>query len=387
MRAQKNVGIVLASSVVIAGTFLLFGFRADQRSEAVDGTCKTCVITATTIQIFEAVDGPESLPQRPSTVLIHGDGHFLMLFYGQTMPYLFGADGKFIREFGGRGQGPGEFVHPEFAMKLPGDSLLVLEPFARRATVFDKDYQPVRMIRGDFGQVLSFEARVWPTLVVGSALGTADAIGFPIHSFDMSGTEAVRLRSFGLEESNIKEFRNFQLLETYVTGSPEGTVWAVDRRRYRLSEWNLEGQMLRMLEPKPLWFSGLSHDKYLFGRRDIPPPPYMAGVRVDDQGRLWLFGWVAADDWTEAYADVRRGPRTRASSADIPVSQSRLNIDRLYNTRVDVLDLRSGDLLASTTLEDRVVDVIAEHNAVATFRMASGEVPTVEVLQVSLVEQ
>jgi hypothetical protein len=57
---------------------------------------------------------------------------------GGTSIRVFTADGTFVREFGRQGQGPGEFraIH---ALRVHGDSLIVLDRSARRATVFRTD--------------------------------------------------------------------------------------------------------------------------------------------------------------------------------------------------------------------------------------------------------
>ena len=52
---------------------------------------------------------------------------------------VFDAAGKFVRKFGQRGEGPGDFKRIEQLFRLPGDTILVWDPFLNRLSWFTVD--------------------------------------------------------------------------------------------------------------------------------------------------------------------------------------------------------------------------------------------------------
>ena len=63
------------------------------------------------------------------------DGSVAVLDAGPNAIRVFGPDGRFVAQQGGRGGGPGEYQSPQGLFVLPGDSLLVFDARQSRITV------------------------------------------------------------------------------------------------------------------------------------------------------------------------------------------------------------------------------------------------------------
>lgn len=77
-----------------------------------------------------------------ATVL--SDGRLAVINRGTLEVRLYRGDGQFLRAFGGKGEGPGEFSYMELAGTLPGDTLVLSDLDLRRITLIHPDVGFVR---------------------------------------------------------------------------------------------------------------------------------------------------------------------------------------------------------------------------------------------------
>jgi len=75
------------------------------------------------------------------------DGRLLVSEQGERELRLFAADGQWQWTAGGRGDGPGEFKSLQDTEVLPGDTILVFDRPARRASWFDSMGEFIRSVR------------------------------------------------------------------------------------------------------------------------------------------------------------------------------------------------------------------------------------------------
>lgn len=130
---------------------------------------------------------------------------------GSAQLKLFDASGRFVREVGGRGQGPGEFESMGGVWILPGDTILVTDGRLRRLVFFDsalKHVRTVRMItpqdRRDPGVVDLGAGRT--LLATSSNVMTTPPSAEPyyftqdLYIYDLDGKAARRIGTFGASE-------------------------------------------------------------------------------------------------------------------------------------------------------------------------------------------
>lgn len=87
-----------------------------------------------------AVDGPsEYVFSGVKDVLPMSDGAILVAD-GSSSPMVreYDADGRFVRTFGRRGEGPGEYRSPEGVAQLPDGRVLVLDGAGQRVNVYSR---------------------------------------------------------------------------------------------------------------------------------------------------------------------------------------------------------------------------------------------------------
>lgn len=109
-------------------------------------------------------------------------------------------------------------------------------------------------------------------------------------------------------------------------------------------------ERLRTLRRDPSWFHGESNAAIgaapRNGRPWIPPSPAVVGIEEDDEGLLWAYVRVPAPGWRDAWSRVK---------LDIDAGrQPRLNDlrwEKLYDTRIEVIDPVAGRVLARTTVD------------------------------------
>ena len=97
------------------------------------------------------LDGPEAYQLfRVRDARRLADGRIAVVNTGSQEVRLYGADGVHLENWGGQGEGPGEFMNPTTISWWPGDSVAVWDQRLRRLAIFT--------LEGDLGRTLSFPA-------------------------------------------------------------------------------------------------------------------------------------------------------------------------------------------------------------------------------------
>jgi hypothetical protein len=91
------------------------------------------------IAIGEAEGDEPYLFGQPSAMALDPAGRIHVLDHQTREVRTFGSDGRHLRSFGGRGQGPGEFTDPDAMRLLPDGRLVIRDQQGARFSVFDSD--------------------------------------------------------------------------------------------------------------------------------------------------------------------------------------------------------------------------------------------------------
>ena len=327
---KSNAAIVLAvalpfSSVDHGPRILLATPLAAQTETIVSDriACVECYITLTPITTLGKLEDEVAF-SRISNFAIDPSGY---IYAGRT--YLPGTiaqydfDGNLVSTFGRPGRGPGEFQGSPLTFVIRTDE-------GGNVHVVESDRRTV--VRAGLGGLIrthrvpaSFsDATVLDggkLLVSLMASGSEDEP--PLLLMDSLG---VVLRRFGV--------RQHDRTRLHVAPAPGGGFWVSDLDQYRLEEYGPDGSLQRVVRREPRWFP----PRRMFGPRQAAfSTPTLSGVYDDGEGRLWTLTRVPATDRARADAVLESGA----------VRLDQLNWSDVQDTRIEVIDLESGVLLAS----------------------------------------
>jgi hypothetical protein len=287
-------------------------------------------------------------------------------------PIIFGPNGKFIRLLGPKGVGPGEFVGAADIAYLPGDSILVMDARSQRATIVGPDLSVRRSIAMPYPFTRAVAVK-WPEVIANGIVPTPDGVGLPLHIASFGGDQVKYLKSFGPQKPVHRAGTSPTMLAMIIDQAPNGSVWAADRVRYRLSEWGVDGTIKRILTRDALWFADSSDGG--LGSPTRAPPPVIGAMNVDRDGLLWVFTNVAAKTWPEAWPAKDRNSRE--------VGANSIQTELLYDTMVEVIEPSQRRLLAQQKLPGFVLSALPGRR-IAVYGADSQGFPQISIVSLIL---
>lgn len=119
-------------------------------------------------------DDAENFFNRPTDLSVDDEGRIYVLDSGNYRVQVFENDGSFLRSFGRRGSGPGEFVNPRF-IAVTGSRVLVTDRSLSRVTAWDHSGEYIGAVvldnRGD---------------IPGRIMGLSDGMLIASHAADLA---------------------------------------------------------------------------------------------------------------------------------------------------------------------------------------------------------
>ena len=212
-----------------------------------------------------------------------------------------------------------------------GDSLLVFDALLARFTIFDESYSVAGVFKADDPLVQGFVPFNARDLVVFFEVERSTSAAV-LHHIVNGRT----VRSFGPPSDGSEA--SFPLRLGH---SSRGRLWVVPRNKYEVELWDTAGAVLRRYRGDRAWF-GERSTSVSFTRE--PPNTSLDAVWEDSDGLLWLLFSTAAADWKAG--EIRRG-------------RSSVNVwaDKFYDSRVEVVDPRTGELIAAQSFGNMLVAV------------------------------
>ena len=312
-----SVAVVLAANAVAAPK--LIGQAIVRLSP-----CTSCSLRVSHAASLGSAADPESPADRFHHDMVHdGRGrYFVKAGWPVTRVLVYDSDGKLASVWGRQGDGPGEYRSIGQLLMLRGDSLGVLDESNSRLTVLNADGTvartqllpispyPHRIVEIDDG-----------TLVVAGGEHTAAASGYVMHLVHTDGSASPFVPA-GMVLRSRPSASQRRLAANGMT------VWAARPDRYELTQYGADGVPLRVVKREADWFP----DRETEGAMDFarePPAPYLADVRVDEEGLIWTMVRLADAEWAPV-DDV-------ASVVD----------ERRYDSIVEVVDPDRGVVVRS----------------------------------------
>ena len=347
-------------------------------------SCASCTIQMRAVAKIGTAEGAGSLPGRPGNVSQDSKGRFWLGALDYPMPLLYGADGRFVRELGRKGQGPGEYMRADVLAVLPGDSLLVADA-GRGYVVTGPDYKAARFIRGN--GLLQLGVVSWPKRVVAMQFSFAQNRNEQgIHVFDLSGDSARKLKTLVdmSPEPRVKDRAATAIAyaeSQRIPGTPTADhVWVAQRHRYKLVRYGLDGSVQDSIIREPKWFKGLVPRS--MGSETTLPSPMLTSVAEDAQGRLWVFLAQPLPAAMKAWKDAKvhwskSGGGMEGRVSEMPAQYT------LYKTIIEVIDPKTKRVITRKAVDGFVSDVLSA-NRVVTFVENEDWIPLATVWDLSL---
>lgn len=369
------------SAFLIALSFLALSFPI-QAQQPVDPApvCGECQLTLVHQVSLGQFDGPGMIPARPASVAKDSQGRYWVIPAGY-LPLVFSPAGRFLAEVGREGAGPGEFRRANWVHPLPGDSVLVYDAANTRATVIGPDLKAARTIRIP-GVVSGFAIREWPrSVILNGLIRTPERGGWPLHEADLASSDARILRSFG---TKVGEMRPgvASYLSRELTGGAGRPVWSAHLLQYQLSEWGSGGTLQRRFLGGSSWFEGET-DPWNLGNPKTPPDPRIRDIALDENGLLWILGFIPAPTWAEAWPERTGTVAPRRGPVEVPASEGP-EISLLFGSVIEVLDPVHGRVMVRQAFENRHMLALLPNGHAVEYVSGPFDVPVLNILSLQL---
>jgi hypothetical protein len=329
-------------------------------------SCERCTVAWTEVLRLGEGDEPGFVESPFISVTIDGRGRYWIVSSEGQLPKVYSRTGQFVGEVGRKGEGPGEFRHPDLAFPIPGDSMALLDLGLQRVSVVDPDLSIVRT-SSLIGQYYGAVVTEWPLAIVNGIVGTPAAVGLPYHLIDLRGREGTILDSFGGSGAAIGPQNRRMLLGRLAPGRGDW-FWTVLRSDYSVQKRNWQGEILESFISRPPWFP---EPAPLFWQGNTPPTQSITGLWEAPDGLVWAFVRVPRSDWRKGLQAFLSG------ESRTPDPQT------LRRTNVEVVDLKSRRVVARSEMDDLVTSVLAD-GTVAVYRIREDGVPYVSILRGNL---
>jgi len=295
-------------------------------------TCSQCSIVLTPILKIGEADG-EGVIGRPRTVTRDRQGrHYAVFEEMRGTVSVFDARGRYVRTIGRSGGGPGEYMSIQMIHAKRGDTLLAFDPRNQRLTFILPTGQAVRSVRSIINPISLAELESGD-IVVSGHFPDANRIGYPLHLVDSTGEVT---RSFGAE-TPVYGPGMFYQFQRYVAAARGSRVWASHHMQYVIELWDTAGHRVLELVRQAAWFPPQTAQRQM--TPSTPEYPTIRAIREDGQGRLWVLIRMNSPDYHQYLGEPIGSPE----GPYYPIT----DIDRVFMTRVEVIDVQTGRVYAS----------------------------------------
>lgn len=338
-------------------------FGQESRTVPSTETCPECRIRLRRVLKIGDRDGPGTIG-RPQSVARDTRGRVYVVSEEEMdLIKTFDGSGHYLGSIGRGGEGPGEFRSIGVLAVGPGDTLHVFDDRIGRHSVFSPIGQFVRSSRFS-GSVRDLAFLADQRLGLSARVTTRAALGYPLHILASSGEIAL---SFGSEDGGFlpEMFYSFQ---RFVTPDPSGGMWVSHHLQYVLEHWNGEGELLGQVTREADWFPPQSMQ--VNTTPDQPMHPAIEEIHLDRMGRLWVLIRVNPEGYERGLGDP--------IGTMYGVVYSIRDLDELFATRIEVLDLDSGELITADESDELLMWFISDQEVVS-YKEDDGGVPRITI--------
>ena len=289
-----------------------------------------CAVRLREVVRLGGIGDPGTIGSRPEITRTTEGEYIVASVENRGELLVFDAEGVFRDRFGRGGDGPGEFRVPGRIRAGPDGSLRILDLGNRRITRLSADRRPLETVNVRSLHGLDFAAIALGERYAVSGFGQVDDVLSATTEIVDGGGQ----RSAGLGATPVESWMvNFFRAPVAVDG--RGRVWTTRAGGYGFDAWDPSdgSEPVTRLVGDPEWFD--PGPPRPGAPVTAPVPSVVIGLRVE-RGLLWTATWVADENWT---------PNPGAAP-------SPLDLDRLIDTILDVIDPAGGALIARTRRDE-----------------------------------
>ena len=239
---------------------------------------------------------------------------------------IYDSAGSYVRSFGRRGEGPGEFGRSLRVVIGPNDSIIVADDSRGRVNVLTRNGDFVRDYRVPLLSGQDF------------ALLAGGVMAFFFLPEEHSDPLVRLLDPLGVERRRIGRVTMDRPQDEGWVLSParDGGLWMGNGWKYELQHWDTLAALKRTIIRDVDWFppwDGRPRPEGIF--EQVAPPPFLLHVWEDTSNRLWIYSLVPDPQWRPGGSPPLEAEWARET----------------YDMVVEVLDLDAGRPLAETRIE------------------------------------
>ncbi len=259
--------------------------------------------------------------------------------------FVYQREGGMTRRHGRRGQGPGELSGSLALAVGPSDTLFVLDRDQARLSVLSSS--------GTF--IRSFPApnrvRTFALLNDGRLLFHRTPSGPTEALFHLINSEGGDAQQFGEASREDPELDGYVIAAAEPDGFWTASIWTYELFLHR-SPFSLETKLLRRVG----WFP--PGGKYVDGMPfSIPSAPVLKHLWDSGNGELWVYSLVPDESW----------------EPDIPLDPRHEWARRSFDTIIEVIDLDTGEVVASGRYDEMLGAVCGSPLAYAIVESEDGD--------------
>lgn len=326
------------------------------------GPCTGCTIDRSLVLTLPGLEEP--MVGRYALLARASGGRWLLATMDKSpgVVAVYDDKGMLLTRFSRKGEGPGEHMAVHAMVVGRGDTVHLFDNALRRHSIFSPSFKFIGSASMP-GSVLHALETSNGSLVVNASFPSPTMVGFPLHQMGSGGGIA---KSFGVDVPRFRSDDQF-LLTRAVAAANDGMVWAVPRLRYEPSLWSLDGKVME-LQRQAAWFPPVFSPESPGGPRR--PTPWVGGVWHDGRDHLWVLLNVPDPNWR---------PMTPPPGERRPP----IDMDRQYDTIIEVIHTRTGELLGSQRFGELLGQLLPGGFVVHYRENAEGE-PYLDVWQLRL---
>ena len=309
--------------------------------------CEDCIEFAHVTRLGSDEMGPGFLVDRGTLEYVVRDRRGNYWVGQREQIKVFDEEGAFLRSVGRGGEGPMEFVTAAPIHADASGRVHVVDADNLRISVIDEAFTLVEETRLPARVSARASLDDGERYVVQASIEGPGRSGMPLHIIDGSGV----LKSFGAGEEP-DEGSWLGSIDLRLAGGPEGRMFAAHPVEYLIEAWAQEGTRVGALRGEPALNTEASLQEP--PSPDNPPPSGILEIHPDSDGLLWVSLLILRPDWLQ---HIMWDPSGEVSSEVRPDV-----ITRMYQPRLDVIDLETCTLVASQLhdqllllLDDRTV--------------------------------